>query len=95
MIDFLNYLNDNKFIYGDSKTKLYNANHTSSVHNTLKYCLETEKEILSQYQILPLWSNEYYEVMQSDIKNLTINALKYYDFRTTFIKHVEKLEPTD
>lgn len=94
-LSFMNYLNDNELITSDSELFLAKANHTISSNKSMQFCLETEKQIIENHEILPLWSNEYYEVIQPDIENLTINALQHYDFRTISIREIERITPVN
>ena len=91
--EFLQYLVDNGLTTDQQKTDLNKLRQNNSKDISFKLSLTTESKIANSKYIIPLWSNEYYEIMQPDIENLQINAIQYYDFRKTFIRQIDQIKP--
>lgn len=92
-LDFMEYLSQQNLLDINIEQQIIAAKYNLNKENSFKQCLAVEQSILEQHNILPLWSNEYYEIMQPDIENLYINAIKYYDFRITSIREIEQIRP--
>jgi oligopeptide transport system substrate-binding protein len=68
--------------------KALTSNNTKEAN---EYLLQAESIMMDEAPIIPLWYNERYRLIKSDVRSYYTNAMNYRDFSEVYLKNIGKV----
>ena len=64
---------------------------SSDKKEAFQYLLQAESIMMEDAPIIPLWYNERYRLIKSDVRSYFTNAMNYRDFSQVYLKNIGKI----